>query len=349
MSFFAVTIEEISSIRPHQNADRLMVASLKGAAYQFVVGRDTWKVGDKCLYFPLDAILPVPILQALGVEGKLAGSKRNRIKTVKIRGEISQGLIGTLALIDQLPESERTPEQITKFLGVTKYEPEIEAPGVGDASRVDLPEGVGVYDIENAERFPDAVKFLMENPVYISEKLEGSHFAVALINGVTYVCQRRFALEPIADKPLHFFLELTDKLGLRDLIKDIASELKVDHLVLRGESLGPGIQSNIYRLTERTARFYDVMADKRYLDGCVFRALFEKRGRADLLVPVLSSGATLAEWLGGRTLAEASNGKSELYDTQREGIVIRPMKESYNIGIDGRVILKQISPEYLAG
>ena len=138
MSFFAVTLEEIAEIRPHSNADRLVVASLKGIGYQFIVAKGSWQVGDRCLYFPLDAILPPKMLSALGVEGRLAGGAKNRIKTIKLRGEISQGLIGPLTLIDGLSESERAPEQITEFLGVTKYEPEIEQPTAHDARLVEL-------------------------------------------------------------------------------------------------------------------------------------------------------------------------------------------------------------------
>ena len=85
MSFFAVTTEEISEISNHPNADRLAIASLKGMGFSFIVGKETWKVGDQCLYFPLDAVLPDEILKVLGVEGKLAGAKKNRIKTIKKR------------------------------------------------------------------------------------------------------------------------------------------------------------------------------------------------------------------------------------------------------------------------
>ena len=81
MSYFAVTIAELSELRPHSNTDWLLVACLMGLGFQFIVGKDMWKVGNCCQYSPLDAILSHNPLTALGIEGKLAGAKKNRIKT----------------------------------------------------------------------------------------------------------------------------------------------------------------------------------------------------------------------------------------------------------------------------
>jgi hypothetical protein len=67
-----------------------------------------------------------------------------------------------------------------------------------------------------------------------------------------------------------------------------------------------------------------------------------------MLVPCLAKKVKLKTWLNGKTLAEAANGESLLHKTLREGIVIRPILENYDADIGGRLILKQISPEYLA-
>lgn len=348
MSYFAVTIEEISELRSHSNADRLLIASLKGLGFQFIVAKDLWKVGDKCLYFPLDAILPEQLLIALKLEGKLAGGKKNRVKTIKLRGEISQGLVGPLSLLEGLEPDHWTPEEITKFLGVEKYEPEINLPRSLDGRLVELPPGVGIYDIENCERYPAALQSLLEQPVLITEKVEGSHFAVAVIDGKTWICQRRFALEPVPDKPEHFFWEVAKKEGLIEFANTLAEEFKTQHLILRGEILGPNIQSNIYYLSERKVLFFDLQVDQRYVDAPVFLDRFNRHGKQALLVPVLSNGPTLADWLAGQPIREASNGQSVLHKTMREGIVIRPLKEQFSSDIGARLILKQISPEYLA-
>ena len=348
MSFFAVTIEEISEITNHPNAERLVIASLKGMGFRFVVAKGSWKVGDRCLYFPLDAILPEEILKTLGVEGKLAGAKKNRIKTIKLRGEISQGLVGPLSLIESLSEADRTPEGITKFLGVTKHEAEISLPCSKDARLVDLPFGVGIYDIENCERFPDSLESLMDQVVHISEKLEGSHFALAYVDQKIWVCQRRFALDPIPDKPKHFFWEAAEDLGLISLVHCLIKDFSCTQLVLRGEIIGPNIQSNIYYLQKREVRFFDLMIDHNYVDALTLIDSFKRHGKENLLVPVISADVTLRDWLGQKSLRDASNGESLLGKTIREGIIIRPLKEQNSAEMNGRLVLKQISPEYLA-
>ncbi len=348
MSFFAVTIEEITELRPHPNADRLLLGRLKGIGFQFILPKDRWQEGDRCLYFPIDSILPQKILAVLGLEGKLAGAQKNRVKTIKLRGEISQGLIGPLSLLAGLPDSERTPQKITEFLGVSRYEPEIELPISRDANLVELPPGVGIYDIENCERYPGAVADLMASPVWISEKLEGSHFALAIIEGREWICQRRFAIEPKPDAPAHFFWQVAQDRGVIELARKFYRDLNATHLVLRGEILGPNIQSNIYRLQEREIKFYDLQANHNYLDVDSLHQLFERYDASDKLVPTLAKGATLASWLAGTPLPQAAIGPSLLFNTGREGIVIRPMQNRSHPDLGGRLILKQLSPEYLA-
>jgi RNA ligase (TIGR02306 family) len=355
MSFFAVTIEEIAELKPHPNADRLLIASLKGIGFQFIVPKGNvtqkqWEVGDRCLYFPLDSIVPEPILVEMNLVGKLSGGQKNRVKTIKLRGSISQGLVAPLSLIDGLPEAERTPENITAFLGVKKYEPEIDLPFSYDARLVPLPDGVGIYDVENAERYPLTVSKLMKMPVWITEKLEGTHFAVAYINQKLFICQRRFALEPIEDKPEHLFWEVAKALKIPELIENLYKKYKADHMVLRGELIGPNVQTNIYHLSQRTIRFFDLQVNHRYIGSGELKESFEALGAAALLAPFLCEGKTLEQFLAGRSLAEAATGNSMLHTTLREGIIIRPdVEQAEPEELRGRLIIKQISPEYLAG
>jgi RNA ligase (TIGR02306 family) len=93
MSTFGVTVEFLENIRSHPDADRLELAGLAGCDYQFVIPKGVYKNGDPVLYFPVDAILPEPLLERVGLSGKLGGAKKNRVKTKKIRGAPSQGIV----------------------------------------------------------------------------------------------------------------------------------------------------------------------------------------------------------------------------------------------------------------
>ncbi len=108
MSFFGVSVETIASVRTHPGADRLDLCTLEGMSFQVVVKRGEFNPGDRVVYFPVDALLPEDLLRRIGLEGRLAGARKNRVKTISLRGEISQGLVGPLDLISGLPENERT-------------------------------------------------------------------------------------------------------------------------------------------------------------------------------------------------------------------------------------------------
>ena len=176
MSFFNVTIEEIHNLRKHPNADRLDLANLAGKDFQFVMGKDQYKNGDKVLYFPIDSLIPDKIQEKLGIQGMLSGRHKDRVKTIRLRGEISQGVVGPISIISDLKD-DPSPEEITEFLGVIKYVPPVVPCKFGQV--VGLPMGLSKYDIESAQNFQHVIEFLVDQLVHISEKLEGQNFAVA--------------------------------------------------------------------------------------------------------------------------------------------------------------------------
>lgn len=340
MSHFAVTIEEIGQVVPHPNADRLDLASLKGIDFKFVVGKGQWKEGDKCLYFPLDSIIPKSVLQSLGLEGKLSGKNKDRVKTIRLRGEISQGLVGPLSLIDGLMELD--PESITKFLGVVKHE---QAPLLDKSGNLlALPSGLSVYDIEGCERYFKVVDYLMDKPVLITEKIEGQNVSVSYnpIEDKVYVNQRRFTIEEIPGGE-HSIWKLAREKKLIDTVQYLAKNLG-EMVTIYGEFFGSGVQGNIYRLNKQEFVCFDIKIGQRWVDAeqligmCVVHNI--------PTVPILSSGKTLREWLNGKDIKAASDGESVLFKTDREGIVIKPMIEEHSDILSGRLILKQRGPIY---
>lgn len=355
MSTFAVRISEIGEIYPHPNADRLALARLTTSAYQFVIGKDMYQVGDLVVYFPLDSVLPASIIEGLGLTGKLAGSERNRVKTVRLRSEISQGLVASIE--DVLPDANghhwHVGDDVTEQLGVTKYDP----PPVMqmDANLVGLPASVGVYDLENAENFVAQVDRLLDIPVVVTEKLEGSHFGITLQSGTdeVTVLQRRYAIAPIegVEHSWHRAARLSgllDKMRpIRDFLVDKLNQ-PIEVLTLRGELIGPGVQSNIYKLKDHRVYLFEIEANGLPIDAVLF---LETARFFDLpIVPVLSmAGQTLRAWLNGKSLREASDGHTVLDSPEvwREGVVIKPETELHDPEL-GRLVIKQRSPEYLA-
>jgi len=355
MSTFGVTVEQISKVWNHPNADRLDLAQVEGMSFQFVVGRDQYKIGDLVLYFPVDAVLPDDVIEKLGLVGKLSGAKHNRVKTVKLRGEISQGLVSPLTdwalliwdTLESIPD--KIGADVAGALGIVKYEPEEEFHARPE-NLLPLPELVGVYDIEGADRHPTVVEMMMDMPVIVTEKIEGSHFSVSLSKDHTFtVCQRRFSIKE--DSSDHLWIRVAEEMDLKGLLEFIHLYLGSNLLVtLRGELVGPKIQGNYYDLKKHDIYFFEIEVDGQPIPAAKFYEVFE-HVKEYKTVPILGNlffHVSLREYLHGASLQEASNGPSKLVNKMREGIVIRPAYEEKWLSGLGRLILKQRSPEYLA-
>ena len=343
MAFFGVTREKIGEIKEHPNADRLQIAKLAGINFQFVIGKDSYKEGDEVLYFPIDSVIPLETVKALGLEGRLAGKNKDRVKTVRLRDQISQGIVGPLTLLSNLEET--NTELITQELGVTKYEPPVVPCKAGNL--IALPCGLSAYDIEGAERNMEIMERLMDIPVVVTEKLEGQNFSITWNANVQkfHVNQRNYSIEPIEGKT-HDFWRVAEEKDLINRLKSFieARGLEQTNVTLYGEFIGPGVQGNIYKLQEHSVKLFDMKIDEDYLNADIFIDSFDIQDR----VPTLFSGGTLREFLGEKDIVAASHGKSVLNNgTLREGIVIKPELEERVDGF-GRLILKQRCPLYLA-
>lgn len=337
MAFFGVTKEKIKEVRPIPGADRIEVASLEDMNFEFVIMKGQFKPGDECLYLPIDSLLPEELIAKLGLTGKLAGSKRNRIKTVRLRGQISQGIVITP---EHAPDG--TPEEITSHLGITKYEPPEVC--IQKGILVSLPQGQSMYDIEGADRYVNIAELLMDKMVHITEKLEGSNFSTTFDGNDVFVCQRSGAIKEIEGAE-HTFWTIARRQNLLDFARELYRKYG-EPVAVYGEVIGPGYQKNLYKRKDHEAYLFDIrlLHCGKFLVPSIFAA--ETQGM--LTVPLLAQDVSLRGWLNGRTIKEASNGQSILNpDMKREGIVIKPMQEEDAPNF-GRLIIKQRSPLYLA-
>lgn len=350
MSLFKVSIEEVESVKPHPNADRLELIKLKGMNWQCVAKKDDLKPDSKVLYYPVDSIIPDSSLELYGLKGKLSGPNKNRVKTIKLRGEISQGLVVPANLFFSLaPDSWLEPgKDVTEMVGVIKYEaPEIICK---NAWLNPLPNGVPVYDIEGADNYPEIIEYLMDKEVVITEKLEGTNFSATLDHENKFWVNQRKHTVVAREGEEHTFWKVAKELELQTILAELKKDYSSTYgnantVTLRGELVGPGIQKNIYGFNKPQLFFFDLLIDGKYLDTMLFEATCMEYKLNSC--PLLSFDTTLKEALNGKTVQEFSNGTSELFSIAREGIVIKPEREEWHQKL-GRLIIKQRSPEYLA-
>ena len=181
MSDFQVPVVRLV-IKPHPNADKLEIAEVGG--YQCIVGKGDFKTDDFAVYIPEAAIVPDDLIEKLGLTGRLAGPKHNRVKAIKLRGILSQGLV---CPVDHLPISVIDDYQVdkdtktlrvsfdgtdmAKALGITKYEPLVPAQMAGNVWNAGMARTIR-YDIENIKKFPRT--FEDGEEVVFTEKIHGT-------------------------------------------------------------------------------------------------------------------------------------------------------------------------------
>jgi RNA ligase (TIGR02306 family) len=358
MSTFKISLEQINKVWPHPNADRLELASLAGMTFQFCVPKGEYQEGDEVIYFPIDAVLPESVIGLLGLTGKLSGAAHNRIKTVKLRGAISQGIVAKPSAFinsefytDEFTAALLRGGDFTELLSVVKYEPE--PVSIRDGRLVPLPQLVQKYDIEGADRHPDIIELLMDEEVVITEKIEGSHFSASYYADGDYaVCQRNYRIMPVENN-LHDWHKVAQELNLEKYLRDVFRTTGAKYVVtFRGEMVGPGIQGNIYGLKKHRIVFFELEIDGLPLDPLNAVGWYRLAGLE--FVPVIDAGIlhtllngkTVQQFSTGITVFPVDKGSEVCANILREGIVIRPVCEQWDNDF-GRVIIKQRSPEYL--
>lgn len=349
MSSFIAPRDVISKVYSHPNADKLELARVSSLTFQFCVGKGTFKVGDEVVYFPVDSVLPLKVIEHFGIGQYLTGKQKNRIKTARLRGEISQGYVERLSKVMELLPGMDTPTDFMEPLGIVKYEPP-EVP-CKNGTLSPHPFGVHKYDIEGCDNFPEVVERISKMKVSITEKCEGSNFYASIQpDGEIVVGQRNHQVKPDPTSGgEHTWWAVAKRQGIIDALPWLKAELGVSNLAVRGEVCGPAIQGNIYNLNTPTLFVFDILAGTGYVSFDRFMELCKKYNFQT--VPVIASDVYLPEWLNGRTLQQASNGESALFKTLREGIVIKPTHETVDtdLGVmNHRLILKQRDPIYLA-
>ena len=129
-----VTVRKIDELNPIEGADAIEVATIEG--WKVVVKKGEFKVGDPCVYFEIDSFLPAgnPAWQFLVDKSsrEFEGVVGHRLRTIKLRGQISQGLVLPLSAVPQITNTERTFDQ-SELLGIKKWEAPLPAELAGQA------------------------------------------------------------------------------------------------------------------------------------------------------------------------------------------------------------------------
>ena len=339
------SIRKIDDIRPIDGADAIECAVVGG--WTVVVKKGEFAVGDLAVYCEIDSWIPTELAPFLS-KGKepreYEGVRGERLRTVKLRGQLSQGLLLPLTVMnprmnelgDYLDDADGF--DCTEWLNIKKWEMQVPAQLAGQV-KGNFPSLIPKTDQERAQNLVKEIVGANEMGMKfeVTEKLEGSSMTCYLIDGVFGVCSRNLDLKETADNAFWQTARADDVEGL---MREVG-----DNFAIQGELIGPGIQGNIYKLSKPEFHVFDVysVAEGRYLNPAERRGLIEMMGLKH--VPVIAHNAELYDTLGVTDipgLLKFAEGTSKLNPAQeREGVVFKEM--------NGGFTFKAISNKYLLG
>ncbi|WP_328497340.1 RNA ligase (ATP) [Streptomyces sp. NBC_00414] len=346
MSTLRVTAE-VLTVHEHPNADALELAQV--GLYRAVVAKGAYRTGESAVYIPEQSVLPRELIEELGLTGRLAGSGSDRVKAVRLRGELSQGIVcrpKALAGVD-LARAAADGTDFAAQLGVTKWVPPV--PPTMDGDIEPAPDLLPWVDIENIQRYPGI--FAPGEEVVLTEKLHGTACLVTYFaeDGRVQVSSKGFGAKRLALKedPRNLYWRAVHGHDVTAVAARLAERLGARRIGIFGEVYGAGVQDLTYGADGRRATLgyavFDVSAD---IDGEVRWLDAAELLTGELpLVPRLYTGpydiGRVLEFASGR---ESVSGQGIHL---REGVVVRPVVERYSTVTGGRAVAKAVSPAYL--
>lgn len=332
------SIQTIKYVKPIPDADSIETVGVLG--WEVVSKKGEFAPGDTCLFFEIDSLLPeLPQFEFLRKNCYNENLKKYRLKTVKLRKQLSQGLALPLTVFPNLVGLD-IGSDVTELLGVEKYEQPVPIQIQGDTNKFNWP--ISKTD-ETRVQLDDEYKFiesLTGKPYYISLKLDGtsSTFLIHPEDNTYHVCGRNYSYK-YSDS--HKFWTLSNKYNIEQGLRELWEDGR--KIAIQGEIVGPGIQKNPLGLTDHDLYIFNVVdvisGSKLCLDDSL--SIVERLGLK--FVPLLDKGDnftytkdSLLELAKGKYITHFSSAKSS---QDREGIVIR--------SICGEISFKAINNDFL--
>jgi len=258
------TIRRVLAVDPIEGADNIERLTIDG--WQLVSQKGNFRPGDLCLYFEIDSVLPIrPEFEFLRSRCYV---KRDwvegfRIKTIKLRKQVSQGLALPPHEIFKGTFIADEGTDYTEALGVKKWDPPLD-PQLRGKARGNFPHFIPKTDqarIQNV--YKQYVYKYAEHTFEKTLKLNGSSMTVYVVDPMDseddemeiHVCSRNLELDIENNKDNAF----------------VATALRYSRfftmpgrkLAFQGELMGPGIQGNREGLDRHEFYIFDIFDIER--------------------------------------------------------------------------------------
>lgn len=342
------TVRKIDGFKEIPNRDFICLAIIDG--WQAIVHKDEFKEGELVIFCEPDSVLPARS------EFEFLAKKKYRVTTMKMAGVISQGLVLPTSLLRY--KDVRLGDDVTSELDIVQYEANmdkgIEAskkanrgpkwlqrcfPWLYDfiakkqQKRAKFPSFISKTDEERIQNLPCLLN--RETKWTITEKVDGSSTTFFLrkkLIGYEFgVCSRNRRLPVPDDTP---YWQMAEKLHIKEVLIDLLGKNK--WVAIQGETIGPKLQGNPYKLTENAFYAFNLIYPSGRMDSYNASNILEQCKIP--FVPIITTDVCL-QGKTAQDLLEMADGTSQIANVAREGLVCRSE--------DGKLSFKAVSPKYL--
>ena len=313
------TIRTISDIKPIEGADLICTYIVDG--WQVVSKVNEFLVGSPVVFIEVDSWVPhelAPFLSKGKEPREYKGIKGEKLRTVKLKKTLSQGLILPMSVLPQDQEY-CLGGDVTNTLNIIKWEQELPANLRGNAKGT-FPTFIPRTDQNRIQNvYPIMYQGKYANETFeVTEKLDGSSITIYKHEGTIGVCSRNIDLKDELDNT---FWKAAHESGIIEWLQ----ESTVDNLAFQGELVGPGIQGNSYELDNHTIYLFDIFDIKhqQYLHPAFRRSFFQEHLVFTNIqhTPIVHTSSEIEPL---DTMLDNANGSSQLNPkAKREGYVFK--------------------------
>ena len=337
------SVQRIWNIEPIEGADRIELAHVLG--WQCVVNKGQFQPMDLAVYFEVDSFLPIApeyeFLRASSYRKTDIMGEGFRLRTMKFRGQISQGLLLPVAAFPEIPSDVELGTDVTEQLGIRRWEIE-ERITTGGTMIGTLPYDVPHTDETRVQAEPDLIQDFSGLEYYISTKMDGSSHSVSVDENGFHVTGHNYEYKDDGNSP---FYELVKSVGLQQKMESFAVENGLKAFTIQGELCAPGIQKNRLKLTKPEWYVFTIRENGKRAG---LERMLEICDRLQLnRVPIEEVGIDLPrKYPTVEALLERADGNYP-NGGKKEGIVIRPTEPVYCERIGAELSMKVVSNKYL--
>lgn len=327
------TIREVKDISPIEGADRIEVLTIDG--WKVVAQKGLHQVGDKVVYCEIDSFLPIKpefeFLRPTSFRTDAIGNEGFRLKTIKMRGQVSQGLVLPIRDLDVDLSDKAIGDDVTELLGIIKWEGPIPAELDGEVLG-EFPSFIKKTDEERIQNYSDIWDEVKGLTYWCTEKLDGTSFTAYIKGDHFGVCGRNWEYK---ESDTNTLWKIARELNLEETLRSLGRDIAI-----QGEVIGERIQKNLYKLRGQHLYVFNIfdIENYRYCTQNDVEILCQMHGLNQ--VPVKFAGPLEKDTI--EAVLESASGPSELNNQQeREGLVFRALEKDFSFkAISNKFLLK---------